>query len=188
MAAFVVFDQSTGAIKGSYTISHADQLDVLMSANTRSGMDALAAPLDHEVLNNQGGWQVINGALQPVTPTAAQLLATAQSTQTALLMSAFQSAIAAPVSYMSTTFLADPESQMILAHALTIYNQAGATPSGFYFLDANNNEVVMTLPQLQGLGQAVSAQYLTAFQRRVTLQKQIAAATTIADVQALVWS
>ncbi len=128
-------------------------------------------------------------------PTTAQLTAElaslqlqqAQSTQITALASAYAAAVASPVPYMSTTFLNDPPHQQLLSRAAQAYTLAGAVPNEFFVPDANMNEVAMTLTQLQGLVAAIAAQEWTAFTQWVSLQKQVAAATTMAAVQAVVW-
>lgn len=180
------FYDSTGTILRMQTYSFiADS--TFVAANTPTGQTALLVPAGHPVLSDPTGWQVVNGSLVQIVLTAAQLLQQAQAAQNTLIVGAYETAITAPIAYMNTTFRGDKESQTILAHSLTAFNPVGATPAGFYFLDTANNKVAMTLTQLQGLGSAVAAQYLAAFQKRVGLQEQIAVATTIAEVQAVVW-
>ncbi|WP_326489860.1 DUF4376 domain-containing protein [Paraburkholderia sp. HP33-1] len=63
-----------------------------------------------------------------------------------------------------------------------------STPAGFYWKAADNTLVPFTLPDLQGLYTTILAQGWVAFQKRTTLKEEIAAATTIAAVQAIVWA
>jgi hypothetical protein len=125
--------------------------------------------------------------LQPYTipaPTAAQLLAAAQQTQLALMDSSYRSAIQQPVAYMNTTFQADASSQDVLTKCLV----AGSVPAGFYWLDANNAQVIMTFAQLQGLAGAMLVQGNAAFAHLQAKKSAIkAVTTTVADVQAIVW-
>jgi hypothetical protein len=133
--------------------------------------------------------------LQPYTipaPTAAQLLAQAQQAQIATLTAAYQSAIAQPVSYTSKggvtkTYQADPNSLSNLQNALLGLQAAGATPSGFYWVAADNTQVPFTYSDLQGLAAALLAQGWAAFQQLQTLKGQVNAATTISAVQTIVW-
>jgi len=115
-------------------------------------------------------------------------LASVQQTQIQTLQTAYQAALQVPIAYMGTTFEADASSQIVVAHSITVYTVEGATPPGFYFVDTNNNQVPMTLAQLQGLGSAIAASYWTVFQKWTTLKAQVLAATTLAEVQAVVWS
>ena len=99
----------------------------------------------------------------------------------------YQAALQAPVAYMGTTFDADAQSQIVVAHAMVVYGVEGATPAGFYFADSNGGKVLMTLTQLQGLGSAIANNYLPVFQKWTDLKAQVMAATTLAEVQAVAW-
>ncbi len=72
-----------------------------------SGMDTLAVTAT-EWANQEGAWYVVNGALtqtNPNAPTAAQLLAQAQTAQIALLKISYQSAIASiPITINGTDY------------------------------------------------------------------------------------
>lgn len=181
-----LFYDSTGAIVRMQSYSFVPDSS-LVAANTPTGQTALLAPAGHDSLSHPQSWQVVNGELQEIVPTAAQQLTVAQTSQNEIIAAAYQAAITSPCSYMGTSFWCDKDSQTILAHSLVVFNQAGAVPANFYYLDANGNDISMSLTQLQGLGSAVATQYLGAFQKRVSLQRQIAAATTIEAVQAIVW-
>ncbi len=113
----------------------------------------------------------------------ASTLTGAQAAQIAIVEAAYQTAIQQPVSYMSTTFQADQDSQGVLTKSLV----AGAVPAGFFWLDKNNAQVSMTFAQLQGLASAMLAQGQTAFAKKTTLKQRINAATTVAAVQAITW-
>jgi hypothetical protein len=99
----------------------------------------------------------------------------------------YEAALQSPVSYMGTTFPADLQSQIIVAHAMLVYAVEGATPAGFYFADTAGNKVPMTLTQLQGLGSAIAGNYLPVFQKWTDLKAEVLAATTVAAVQAINW-
>lgn len=115
----------------------------------------------------------------------APTLAQAQANQIATLTASYSSVIQLPVAYMSTTFQADTDSQNTLNKVLVALN--GAVPSGFYWVDASNNQVAMTFAQLQGLAAAMMAQGWTAFTRLQTLKAQVKSATTVSAVQAVLW-
>lgn len=187
-SSFIIYNPTTGAIQGAYTVTDTSAVNAAMTANTPSGASALVVDPTHPVVTNQREYQVVNGALASIVPTSAQLLATAQATQLAILTAAYNAAKAANVAYMSTEFMADADSQDIFAHALTAYTAVGATPDDFYVVDANYNKVPMTLDQLKGLIEAISTQVWAAFQQWVTVKQALAAATTVAAVQAVVWS
>jgi Domain of unknown function (DUF4376) len=152
---------------------------------------------DFTIVPATGGGTAIGAWTTTVAPqpTVDQLTAAsnaldrgaAQSAQIQKLSVPYQAALQVPVSYMGTTFEADLSSQTIVAHAMLVYSTEGATPSGFYFVDSNNNQVPMTLTQLQGLGSAIAASYLLTFQKWTALKAQVLAATTVTAVQAVVW-
>ena len=114
-------------------------------------------------------------------------LAAAQTSQIASLQAAYQSAIFQPVSYMGTTFQADANSQSLVQSTIIGLLAAGATPTGFYWLDATNKQVPMTLAQLQGLAQAMLNQGWGAFARLQTLKASVNAATTGTAVLSVNW-
>lgn len=108
-------------------------------------------------------------------------------TQIETLAVSYQAALQAPVGYMGTTFDADAQSQIIVAHAMVVYGVEGVTPEGFYFADSNGSKVPMTLAQLQGLGSAIAENYLPVFQHWIDLKAQVIAAHNLADIKAVVW-
>jgi hypothetical protein len=114
-------------------------------------------------------------------------LADVKVTQIALLTAAYTMAIQQPVPYMSTSFQADMDSQTKVVQVLAAMTPVGATPAGFYWVDAANNHVSMTLAQVQGLAQVMMDQGWAAFQNLQTRKAAVAAATTIEDVQAVTW-
>jgi hypothetical protein len=122
-------------------------------------------------------------ALRNPPPT----LADAKAAQIAILTAAYNTAIQQPVAYMSTTFQADADSQTKVISVLAAMTPAGATPAGFYWVDAANTHIPMTLAQVQGLAQAMMAQGWAAFQQLQTRKASVNAATTIDVVQAVVW-
>jgi len=115
------------------------------------------------------------------TPTLAQ----AQTKQKSIIKTAYQTAITAPIAYMGTSFQADNTSQDILIKVLIGMQVAGATPSGFAWLDANNVPVPMTLTELQGLYGAILARGQIEFAKRLVAKNAIDVATTIAAIEAV---
>jgi len=141
-----------------------------------------------DCISNPGKYLIINRALKLAPPIPdSVLLEQAKSAQIITLTSAYNAAIQQPVSYMGTTFQADADSQTKVIQVLAAMTPAGSTPSGFYWVDAANNHVAMTLAQVQGLSQAMMAQGWTAFQRLQTHKAAVNAAASIPDVQAVVW-
>jgi hypothetical protein len=114
----------------------------------------------------------------------ADQLTPAKAAQISVIEAAYNYAIQLPVAYMSTIFQADASSQDVLTKCLV----AGSVPAGFYWLDANNAQVVMTFAQLQGLASAILVQGQAAFAHLQAKKSAIkAVTTTVADVQAIVW-
>jgi len=183
MPTSVIYNTSTGVITG--VISASVEADI--EANTPSGCSALAIDDDHPAKADQRNWIVIDGVLTGLVPTDAQLLAKAQATQLIMLTANYNAATYADVAYMGTTFMGDADSQQLFANAAQIYGAAGATPTDFYTVDANYTKVPMTLDQLKGLTQAIAAQVWAAFQRWVEVRQALAAATTVAEAEAVLW-
>jgi hypothetical protein len=99
------------------------------------------------------------------------------------LSAAYNVAIQLPVAYMGSTFQADSDSQDLLTKCLV----AGAVPTGFYWLDANNAQVPMTFAQLQGLAGTMLMQGQITFDNLQTKKTAVRAALTVADVQLVQW-
>lgn len=129
-------------------------------------------------------WQVRDRRLEAAPSIS---LAKALDAKIAELNAAYQLAVAQPVSYLGTTFDADEWSQTTLTKVLTSLVSAGATPVGFYWVDASNNKVSMTLLQLQGLAGVMLTQGWTVFQTLQDRKTQARAAVTVAAVQAITW-
>jgi hypothetical protein len=140
------------------------------------------------------GWTVTDGALvAPVPPTAAQVLAAAQASQSALIDSAYYSATQQPISFktaagVTETFQTDADSQTLVMQTTQGYQIAGSVPAGFYWKAADDTLVPFTLADLQGLYSAILAQGWSAFQKRTALKQQIKAATTVSAVEGITWS
>lgn len=120
-------------------------------------------------------------AATPPPPTLSQ----AQAAQLELLNAAYNVAIQQEVSYLGTTFQADIVSQDTLNKVLVAANVS--VPNGFYWVDANNNQVSLNYVQLQGLAAVMLAQGWTAFQHLQTQKAAVRAATTVKKVQAITW-
>ena len=116
----------------------------------------------------------------------------AQSNQCELIECAYAGAVTADVSFTTSAgvtkiYQADTDSQSSLKDALIGFTPAGATPSGFYWRSLDNTNVPFTLADLQGLAQAMISQGWAAFQKRINLLAQIAAATTTSQVESITW-
>jgi hypothetical protein len=123
-------------------------------------------------------------------------LALAQDAQIDILTTAYQNAVAKPVSYTSKggtakIYQADPASIAYLQNALlgcqATSPAAPATPDGFYWVAADNTRVPFTYADLQGLAATVFAQGAEAFTHLQTLKGQVNAATTVSEVVAITW-
>jgi len=130
-------------------------------------------------------------------PTAAQIqsaldaikLSAYKQTQSSAIQADYQNAAYnTPIAYMGTTFWTDSDSQFKVLGSAWGYGKVGAVPDGFAWWDATGNPVPMTLDQLEGLAQATLVEVEAAFVKRKTLLADIAAATTVAEVQAVAWS
>jgi hypothetical protein len=138
-------------------------------------------------------YTVVNKSLvAPVDPTAAELLADAQSSKIAEIYAAYQEAVQVPVAYktvagVSQTFQADSGSQDTLLKATTGYNLTGSAPTGFYWVALDNTQVPFSLDDLKGLYGAMLSQGNVAFNKLQVLKASVRAAGTVADVEAVAW-
>jgi hypothetical protein len=189
MSAFVIYNTETGAIQGAFRVNHASDLNALIAANTPAGASSLIVDHDNPAVVDQRGWKVSDGALVAVVPTAAELLAAAQTAQAAEIEASYQNAtFQTPIDYMAATFWTDQNSQSLLMGAVVGYGMAGGTPDGFLWWSATNTGVPMTLADLQGLYQAIMVRINDNFVKRKALLASVTAATTVTEVQAVVWS
>jgi hypothetical protein len=186
MSAYVIYN-SEGTVTGAFRFHHVENDAALIAANTPEGLTALEVDDNSPALIDQKGWSVVGGELTHTPPSEAELLAGAKTVKLADLTSSYEAAKAAGVAYMETTFMTDEGSQQIFGHALLAYQAIGATPEGFFTVDASYNKVPMDLSQLKGLVEAIAAQVWAVFQRWIAVREELAAATTVADVQAITW-
>jgi hypothetical protein len=120
-------------------------------------------------------------------------LASAQTAQIAQMYEDYANAIAQPVAYTSKagvakTYQSDPTSIGNVNDMLSAYGAEAATPSGFYWVAADNTQVPFTYADLQGLAAAMGAQGWAAFQNLQAKKSAIKGATTVSAVQAVTWS
>lgn len=99
------------------------------------------------------------------------------------IVSAYNNANQLDISYMSTTFQADKNSQDLIVSVLS----AGSVPDGFYWLDKANSKVAMTYAELQGLSATILTRNQLNFDKYQTLKAQVKAATTQAELDAVIW-
>ena len=137
--------------------------------------------------NNTLGAQPTDDVL--TSALAAIQLSGYKGIQSAAIETAYQTASTnTPIAYMGTTFFTDADSQFKLLGAAWGFDKAGGVPAGFAWWDSNGAAVPMTLAQLDGLALAVLNEVNTAFTKRKTYLAAIVTASTIADVQAVVWA
>lgn len=128
------------------------------------------------------------------TPTSAELLAAAQQAQVRTLTQAYQAAAVAPVTYTASAanspikqYQADEQSVYNLQASLAGCQASGETPTGFFWVAADNTQVPFTYADLQGLAAAIFAQASAAFGKLQTLKAQVNEATTVQSVQSVTW-
>ena len=125
----------------------------------------------------------------PVPPT----LAESQSSQIALLRSAFQKAEQAPVSLtlasgITTSFGMPPHDWTKIVGLYSKYVAKGiALPSGYQIPDANGTLQAVTVTDIENLFNAGETQMTGAIAKLASLVSQVEAATTVSAVQAIVW-
>jgi len=186
MAAYVIYN-SEGTVTGAFRFHYVEDSESLIAANTPAGMRALEVDDDSPVLVDQKGWFIVDSELTHTPPSEAELLADTKAKKLADLTNSYEAAKSSDVPYMGTSFMADADSQQTFGHALLAFQSAGAAPEGFFTVDASYNKVPMNLSQLQGLVEAIATQVWSVFQRWIAVREQLAAATTVTDVQAIGW-
>jgi hypothetical protein len=138
-------------------------------------------------------YTVVNEVLTvPAAKTAAELLAAAQSTQTALLNAAYESAITAPVSYTTeagttAVFNQNAVAKANLQNALLASQKSGVWTINLWLSASGVSVTPFTYADLQGLAAAMEAIDAPDYQLLLELIAQVNAATTVASVQAVVW-
>ncbi|MGZ8158350.1 MAG: DUF4376 domain-containing protein [Methylobacter sp.] len=122
----------------------------------------------------QSGAAVISNALQ---------LAKAKGDKLIEVNGAYLETTTANIEYMSSSFQTDAASINTMAQVLA--GSASGLPEDFYWVDATNAHVPMTLAQLQGLGSAIVSRNWGAFKTLQDKKSLIALAATIEDVNAI---
>jgi hypothetical protein len=128
----------------------------------------------------------------PADPTDAELLGEAQLAQILEIYNVYNEVIQNSVQYtteggVAQTFQADTRSQNILVQATQGYTLSGSVPQGFYWVAEDNTLVPFTLNDLKNLYQLTLLQGWDCFQKLQQYKAAIYTATTVADVQAVVW-
>jgi hypothetical protein len=144
-----------------------------------------------------GGYTVANGELvAPAAPTAAEQLATAQVAQTALISAACanaigsgftSSALGSAYSYPSKSTDQQNLASSVLSSLMP--NLAATWTTPFWCADSTGAWAFRnhTAAQIQQVGQDGKTAILACMTKNQALAEEIAAATSIAAVQAIVW-
>jgi len=101
------------------------------------------------------------------------------------LQASYTKATELDIKYLKTTFQADSSSQDTITKVLTA--SGGTLPTGFAWLDVNNNQVQMTYAQLQGLANAILLRNQQLFIKYQSLKTKVASAKTQADLDLIKW-
>lgn len=139
-----------------------------------------AIPCDAYVYQNPQLFEIVGGS--PVISNARQLQQ-AKAAKLAEITADYAAATTADIAYMSTTFQADPASINTMAQVLS--GSTMGLPADFYWVDAGNVQVPMTLAQLQGLGAMIIERNWEAFKVLQDKKTMLTAAVTIEDVNAI---
>lgn len=139
-----------------------------------------AIPCDAYVYQNPQLFEIVGGA--PVISNARQLQQ-AKSAKLSEITADYVAATTADIAYMSTMFQTNPASIDTMAQVLS--GSALGLPPDFYWVDATNEQVPMTLAQLQGLSAAIIERNWEAFKVLQDKKTMLTAAVTIEDVNAI---
>jgi|GEM_PF-4203765 len=126
------------------------------------------------------------------TALAAVQLSNAKMQQANVIAAAYSTATyATPVSIVvgsnTLSFPTDEATQNNLAKYLAVFAGMSTKPSAVPLADVNGVAQTLTPAQLQTLAEAILSQSAAAWSKLKTLQASITAATTISEVQAVVW-
>ncbi|MHB1023680.1 MAG: hypothetical protein ACYC0Z_14910 [Acidobacteriaceae bacterium] len=147
-----------------------------------------------EWADQAGTWYVVSGALtqtNPNAPTAAQLLAQAQSAQIAILTAARNAAMLAPVSYTTTggiTAMFSASAEAISYLQGVIDAGSAAWTANLWLSNAGTPITPFTFADVQGLAAAIEAVETPEYQELLKLIGEVMAATTVSAVQGVIWA
>ena len=114
-----------------------------------------------------------------------EALAAAVTDRIDYIESQYQIAYQANIDYMGATFQADKASQTLITESLSAMNGTASSDFGWY--DIANNKIPMTAGQLQGLSTSIFLRAQPMFYYRQDCKKAIRNATTVDDVNKVVW-
>ena len=135
-------------------------------------------------------WYVQNGTLVNPPPMTVEDARTIQIST--VLYPGYLAANASDISFtdaagVTDTYQGDPTSVADLNNCLSAFRAAAAVPSGFYWRSATNNNNAFTYADLVNLAAALANRGFANFAQLQTLKANVMAATTVSDVQAVVW-
>lgn len=134
--------------------------------------------------------------LQPYTPpapTAAELLATAQAAQVGIIQASALATETSPLHFttaanVSGYFPMDARAQIKYLGAYTRYVvHAQTLPSSFAFYDSTGTAIAFTVADIDNFATAGFLQVEASLAKESSLISQIASASTVSAVQAVVW-
>lgn len=151
--------------------------------------DGAYIPADPRNQDHQAylAWVADGNTPQPVDqPTLQQT----QGSQIVLLYAAYQAAIAQNITIttaggVTKPFQADQAAINNLQAMLAAFPTS--VPAGFYWVASDNTRVPFTLADMKALAAAMGNQGWAAFQRLQDRKVAVLAATSVAQVQAVVW-
>ena len=188
MSLFLVYDLATGNPKRHGICG---DHDIGVQALSGEGVADISNLADWD--GNESNWVWNGTAITKKVVDSQSQLAAAKAAQIASLQAAYQRALTAPVSYTTkagttATFAQDATTVSNLQDAL-LGSQASQTWSINLWLDVSGSPVSpFTFADLQGLAAAMESADTPKFTELLTLIAQVNAATTIAAVQAIIWS
>ena len=114
-----------------------------------------------------------------------EALAKAVTDRIAYIDNQYSAAYQANIVYNGNTFQADKDSQTLITESLSAMNGVGSSDFGWY--DIANDKIMMTAAELQGLSNAIFLRAQPMFYYRQDCKKAIRNATTVDDVNSVVW-
>ncbi|MDR3736024.1 MAG: hypothetical protein P4L10_10875 [Acidobacteriaceae bacterium] len=184
MTQYAYFDSTISA--PSPVVSWPDT-EFLPLVNMPPAADLLALTPAQWDARMTGLWAVSNGALVAYTPPViAPTLAEAQATQTAQIIAAAQAALAAIVAAYPDLEVATWPQQYAEAQAYTASSTA-PTPMLSAIATASGSTVAVMAQGVMAKASSYQAASGAVIGKRMALTGQIAAATTVAAVQAVAW-
>ena len=151
-----------------------------------SSLPSNEIPCTQPQAQNASAYQVVNGQI-------VESLAYAKTSQIILLQSAFQQAEQAPISItlasgVMTSFGMTPHDWTKIVGLYSKYVAKGiALPSGYQIPDVNGVLQTVTVADIENLFDTGETQMTGAISKLASLVGQVESATTVSEVQAIVW-